>query len=112
MIYPRKTKPITSTEKRPPRKANAFSIEQRPQEINERKTRYEIIRLIPDKTAQSVNTTLTSIQQDYFIQSLTAHNGSEFLRLDEAITCPIYDAHPFSSYERGTNKRPYIKWCW
>ncbi|NEW62038.1 IS30 family transposase [Granulicatella sp. zg-ZJ] len=139
LLYPRKHKPITSTEKRPPRKANVLSIEQRTQEINERKeighfeidlvilnkkrrqqlltltdrkTRYEIIRLIPDKTAQSVNTTLTSIQQDYFIQSLTAHNGSEFLRLDEAITCPIYDAHPFSSYERDTNKRPYIKWCW
>ncbi|WP_371821668.1 transposase, partial [Gemella sp. zg-1178] len=26
------------------------------------------------------------------------------LRLDEAITCPIYYAHPFSSYERGSNE--------
>ncbi|QMI85763.1 IS30 family transposase [Carnobacteriaceae bacterium zg-84] len=131
LLYPRKHKPLKSNEKRPPRKTNALSIEQRPQEINERKeighfeidlvilnkkrgqqlltltdrkTRYEIIRLIPDKTAQSVNIALTSIQQDYLIRSLTADNGSEFLRLDEAITCPIYYAHPFSSYERGSNE--------
>ncbi|NEW66897.1 IS30 family transposase [Carnobacteriaceae bacterium zg-84] len=131
LLYPRKHKPIKFNEKRPPRKANALSIEQRPQKINERKeighfeidlvilnkkrgqqlltltdrkTRYEIIRLIPDKTAQSVNTALTSIQQDYLIRSLTADSGSEFLKLDEAITYPIYYAHPFSSYERGSNE--------
>lgn len=131
LIYPRKNKPIKTYEKRPPRKANALSIEQRPQEINERKeighfeidlvilnkkrgqqlltltdrkTRYEIIRLIPDKTAQSVNNALLTIQQTYLIRSLTADNGSEFMRLDEVINCPIYYAHPFSSYERGSNE--------
>lgn len=131
LIYPRKQKRDKPNEKRPPRKANALSIEQRPQEINDRqevghfeidlvilnktrgqqlltltdrKTRYEIIRLIPDKTADSVNEALMTVKQNYLIKSLTADNGSEFMKLDVVMDCPIYYAHPFSSYERGSNE--------
>lgn len=131
LIYPRKPKTLKSTEKRPPRKMNALSIEQRPQVINDRveaghfeidlvilnkkrgqqlltltdrKTRYEIIRVIPDKTADSVNHALRQITQRYLIKSITADNGSEFMRLDEVLDCPIYYAHPYASYERGTNE--------
>ena len=53
--------------------------------LTERKTRLEVIRLISDKTAQ-------------------ADNGSEFSRLSEALTCEVYYAHAYSSWERGTNE--------
>ncbi len=72
--------------------------------LTDRKTRYEIIRLIPDKTADSINEALMTVKQNYLIKSLTADNGSDFMKLDVVMDCPIYYAHPFSSYERGSNE--------
>ena len=37
-------------------------------------------------------------------KSITADNGSEFAKLSE-IGVPVYFAHPYSSWERGTNER-------
>ncbi len=131
LLYPRKVKASKRDVKRLPRKPHALSIEQRPDVINQRlevghfeidlvilnkhrgqqlltltdrKTRYEIIRLIPDKTAKSVNSALREIKQHYLIRSITADNGSEFMRLDEVLDCPVYYAHPYASYERGSNE--------
>ena len=51
-----------------------------------------------------MNQALKQITQRYLIKSITADNGSEFMRLDEVLECPIYYAHPYASYERGTNE--------
>ncbi|NYS49927.1 IS30 family transposase, partial [Streptococcus danieliae] len=78
------------------------SIEERPEEINlrlengnyeidtvvlskaknkcllvmtDRRSRHQIIRLIPDKTAQSVNQALKQILKEHQILSITADNG-------------------------------------
>ncbi|MDV5978091.1 IS30 family transposase, partial [Streptococcus canis] len=70
-----------------------------------RKSRYQMIRLIPDKSASSVNQALKSILKVYQINSITADNGAEFSRLSEVFDPDyIYYAHPYSSWERGTNK--------
>ena len=64
-----------------------------------------MIRLIPDKSASSVNKALKTILRDYQINSITADNGTEFSRLAEGFDPDyIYYAHPYSSWERGTNE--------
>ena len=68
----------------------------------ERKTRLEIIRLIPDKTTRSVNQALR--EMDFSAQSVTSDNGKEFAKLSEALDCPIYYYHAYASHERGTNE--------
>lgn len=70
--------------------------------LTERKTRLEIIRLIPDKTAQSVNQALREI--DFSALSVTSDNGKEFAKLSEALECPVYYCHAYASHERGTNE--------
>ena len=109
-------------------------IDKRPQEINERtelghfegdtvhvygrmrlltlvdrKSRYVIIRPLCDGTAETVRNAINEIHKQYRsrIRSLTFDNGPEFayhdlITLDT--TVPIYFAHPYCSWERGTNE--------
>ena len=73
--------------------------------LTDRKSRYEIIRLIEDKTVKSVNRALKEVLKEYKIKSITADNGLEFARLYEVFDYEkIYYAHPYSSYERGSNE--------
>ena len=131
MLYPRKEK-SKKKHASPNFKPAAKSIEERPESINnrehsgdfeidtviqtrakneclltltDRKSRYQMIRLIPDKSASSVNKSLKTILRDYQIRSITADNGTEFSRLAEGFDSEyIYYAHPYSSWERGTNE--------
>ncbi|GFG44755.1 IS30 family transposase [Streptococcus canis] len=130
-LYPRKEK-TKKKQASPNFKPAGKSIEERPESINkrehsgdfeidaviqtrakneclltltDRKSRYQIIRLIPDKSANSVNKALEGILKDYPIRSITADNGTEFSRLSEIFDPEnIYYAHPYSSWERGTNE--------
>jgi len=73
--------------------------------LTDRKSRYEIIRLIEDKTVKSVNKALKKVLKEYEIKSITENNGLEFARLYEVFDYEnIYYAHPYSSYERGSNE--------
>lgn len=73
--------------------------------LTDRRTRHQIIRLIPNKQAASVNNALLDILNEYAIKSITADNGVEFFRLHEVFPYEhIYYAHPYCSYERGTNE--------
>ena len=131
MLYPRKVK-AKKKQASPDFKSAGKSIEERPESINKRenvgdfeidtiiqtwakneclltltdkKSRYQIIRLIPDKSAESVNQALSTILKDYQIHSITADNGTEFSRLADVFDPEhIYYAHPYSSWERGTNE--------
>lgn len=88
--------------------------------LTERKTRNEIIRLMPDKTAASVVAALNKLEKELgtdmfarIFQSITVDNGSEFsdytgierssLHPDRNRT-KLYYCHPYSSYERGSNE--------
>ena len=53
--------------------------------MTDRKSRYEIIRLIKDKSSKSVNETLSVLIKDYEVKSITADNGTEFARLSDII---------------------------
>lgn len=85
----------------------------------ERKTRKLIVRKLPDRTQASVLRALNGIERmmgaEAFrvtFKSITADNGSEFLdveALEQSVfskkkrTC-FYYAHPYASWERGTNE--------
>ena len=85
----------------------------------ERKTRKLIIRKIKDKTQASVLRAVNGIERSMgkeafkvMFASITADNGSEFLdyvALEQSakirsIRTHIYYAHPYSSWERGSNE--------
>ena len=73
--------------------------------LSDRRSRHQIIRLIPNKTTESVNQALEGILREHHILSITADNGTEFSRLAEVFPEEyIYYAHPYSSWERGTNE--------
>lgn len=128
LLYPQYRKPKKQRVTQP-KHMLGLSIEERPESINdrseyghweidtvlltkekgeclltltERKTRLEIIRLIPDKTSQSVNQALREI--NFSAQSVTSDNGKEFAKLSQALDCPVYYCHAYASHERGTNE--------
>lgn len=85
----------------------------------ERKTRMTIIRKLPDKTQDSVAKAINAIERKFgavkfrmMFKTITADNGSEFLDveameqscLSKKKRLEMYYAHPYSSYERGTNE--------
>ncbi|VMV38510.1 IS1239 transposase [Streptococcus pneumoniae] len=73
--------------------------------LTNRKSRHQIIRLIPNKSAEVVNQALKLILKQHKILSITADNGTEFNRLFDIFSEEhIYYAHPYASWERGTNE--------
>lgn len=87
--------------------------------LTERKTRQEIIRKIGAKTQQAVLKELEWLERKYgkafyeIFKSITVDNGSEFLDFEMIAKSAIkpgqqrtkvYYAHPYSSWERGTNE--------
>ncbi|HFU4451749.1 TPA: IS30 family transposase [Streptococcus suis] len=134
MLYPRKGKSVKK-QASPNFKPVGKSIEERPEVINlrlenghyeidtvlltkvknyyllvltDRRSRHQIFRIIPNKTAESVNQALKLILGEHRILSITGDNGSEFNRLAEVFPDDhIYYAHPYSSWERGTNENHY-----
>lgn len=131
LLYPRKGKSVKKQASSNFKPAGQ-SIEQRPEAINlrlenghydidtvlltraknycllvltDRKSRHQIIRLIPNKSAEAVNQALKLILKQYQILSITADNGTEFNRLSDVFSEEhIYYAHPYASWERGTNE--------
>lgn len=79
----------------------------------ERKTRMAIVQHISSKSAPAVSNALKGIFQQYpdvqqTFKSITADNGSEFSELSEQgeeMKIEVYFAHPYASWERGTNER-------
>lgn len=82
--------------------------------MTERKTRAEIIIPLAAKTTISVIDALKQVEEQFgdlfpkVFKTFTADNGSEFAELDAFLkshSTGVYFAHPYSSFERGTNER-------
>ena len=124
LLYPRKGKSVKKQASSNFKPAGQ-SIEQRPEVINlrlenrhyeidtvlltraknycllvltDRRSRHQIIRLIPNKSAEAVNQALKLILKQHQILSITADNGTEFNRLFDVFSKEhIYYAHPYAS---------------
>lgn len=88
--------------------------------MTERKTRKEIIILIPNRKAETVVRAIDALERKngaakfrLIFRSITVDNGSEFAAADELEkscinkTIPrtaVYFCHPYSSWERGSNE--------
>lgn len=88
--------------------------------LSERKTRKEIIRIIPDKSNVSVKKALDNIEKELGVvkfreifKTITTDNGSEFLNweaIEKSYTgckktrTKQYFADAYSSWQRGTNE--------
>ena len=86
--------------------------------LSERKTRYEIIVKLPDKTTKSIISAINQIERKYknkfpeIFKTITVDNGVEFSDhrgiqksvLQKTVRTKLFYCHPYSSYERGTNE--------
>lgn len=77
--------------------------------LTERKTRFEIIRKLPNKSAQSVVDAIDHIVNKFpyrTFQTITVDNGSEFADYQtmKLYTEEVYYCHPYCSSERGSNE--------
>ena len=87
--------------------------------LTERCSREEIICKMPRKTQESVKAELDKLERKYGkrfkekFKTITVDNGSEFLNFSEIEKSAfdpkeqrvkVYYAHPYSSWERGTNE--------
>ena len=87
--------------------------------LTERKTRYEIIRKIPDQTANSVVKELNRLEHQFgsrkfrtMFKTITCDNGSEFMdsvgiersSITKLKRTTVYYAHPYCASERGSNE--------
>lgn len=80
--------------------------------LDERVSRKRIIVKIDSKSTSAVKDVISKIVNHYgelatkIFKSITSDNGSEFSELSKAIPfTDIYYAHPYSSFERVTNKK-------
>jgi IS30 family transposase len=81
--------------------------------LTERKTGSEVIRKISGKSSQAVILALETLKKEFgekcqtIFKSVTFDNGSEFsdsMGMEKALGATVYFAHPYSSFERGTNE--------
>jgi IS30 family transposase len=75
----------------------------------ERKSRLTRIRKPPQKTAQLVADAVIEMLDACRerVHTITSDNGKEFAqfqRIGEALKAVVYFAHPYASWERGTNE--------
>lgn len=77
--------------------------------IVERKTGLTLIHKVERKTAQAVGQAMIDLLKPYQkrVHTITSDNGREFAGhegIAEALKADFYFAHPYSSWERGTNE--------
>lgn len=85
--------------------------------LTERMSRHQIIRKIPDRTQKAVVREVDRLEHDpdgifKNMETITCDNGCEFLDFnaiersvkDGDRRCEVFFAHPYSSFERGSNE--------
>ena len=77
----------------------------------ERKSRYYILRKIPDKSATSMNNALIDMLKNTIVKTITYDNGSENMKhekLNKLLGCQSYFCRPYGSADKGSIEKRYI----
>ena len=76
--------------------------------LTERKSRFTLLRRVANKQTQLVSQAILELLQWVSsLESITADNGKEFAahqHISQTLAVDFYFAHPYSSWERGTNE--------
>ena len=75
--------------------------------IVDRKSRYLYADLLDNRTAANVTKSIVSMLSTHKCNSITFDNGKEFANhseISDKLGANIFFAHPYSSFERGTNE--------
>ena len=77
--------------------------------IVERKSGLTLIQKVERKTAQAVSDAMIKLLKPYRdkVHTITSDNGREFAKhenIAKALSADFYFAHPYASWERGTNE--------
>jgi len=76
--------------------------------LTERKSRFTLLRHVAGKHSDLVaQAVIVLLKWVAHLESVTADNGKEFaahLKISQALSVDFYFAHPYASWERGTNE--------
>ena len=77
--------------------------------LTERKSKLSLLRKVEHKTADAVQKAIIDLLKPFSIKvrTITADNGKEFAghkQIAKSLRTRFYFAHPYSSWERGTNE--------
>lgn len=77
--------------------------------VNDRASGMVLIRKVNDKKAETVSEAIIEILEEWksHLHTLTSDNGKEFayhLKVSKELNLNYYFAHPYSSWERGSNE--------
>ena len=76
--------------------------------LTERKSRFTLLRKVASKQAKLVSQVIVDLLHWVAtLESITADNGKEFAahqHISQTLSVDFYFAHPYSSWERGTNE--------
>jgi len=73
----------------------------------DRKSRYLRMGLVARRTKEAVREMIISLLEDLPVHTITCDNGKEFTDhegIAKALRTKVYFAHPYASWERGTNE--------
>jgi len=73
----------------------------------DRKSRYLRMCLVEHRTKETVGQAIIDMLHDFPVHTITLDNGKEFAdheKFSQALGAEVYFAHPYSSWERGTNE--------
>ena len=73
----------------------------------DRKSRYLRMGLVARRTKEAVREMIISLLEDLPVHTITCDNGKEFTDhegIAKALQTKVYFAHPYASWERGTNE--------
>lgn len=71
----------------------------------ERKSRFTIIRKLPDQTSKGVSAAMINMLEPYIAKSITYDNGTEFSayrQTSEVTGASAWFCHPYHAWEKGT----------
>ena len=76
--------------------------------LTERNSRFTLLRTLPSKHAEPITQAIIELLKwDERLKTITFDNGKEFAgheKIASALNADCYFAHPYSSWERGTNE--------